>query len=1267
MKKLGLFLGAIGVVCSTFAQNWAPATGGSWTNTANWSTATVPDGAASQVFVTNNYTVSPTLTLDRGTAFTVNKISYNDIVTPFVSGTISAGSPAGSLIFAGTTPTVDAPAPAANGADLTISAPVNLSLGLTKTGTRNVYLTGAVTGFGAGVYNTVNAGMLAIGTATTIDWTTVNKTTGGGALRLDALTTLTVPATFSVGAGELSLNPASGTFAFNAAGFTKTGSGVLRFNRDATGPGGSAALTVSGGYLCVNANLSGFASGTVTSGATLQANAAGTYGNIPLTITGPGTSGSQGALHFRSGGTTTVTWPGAITLGSGGATIGSFGVTYNTTLSGAISGTGPLTILTQGGAAISHTAAFTLSSACTYTGNTTFQNNDGLMNSTLKLGGNNTLPTGTVLTLNMSANNPTIGVTFDLNGKSQQLAGLAKNATGTSTKYRVLNSSATASTLTISNTAAYAFDGLIGITANTNLNLIKQGNATLTLSGTNTYSGGTTVSAGTLLVNNTTGSGTGTGNVTVDGGATLGGSGSVLGNVTVNSNGTSSISGTIQGSVTVNSGGTMNGNGFIQGAVSVAAGATLLPGGSGVVGTLTFQNTLTLNGGALFFDLPSSGANDVIALTGAGAAGDFILNGANTVTLNFPSGGLPAGTYTLMTYASQSGSGTLALDPVCHNATLAVGATSVTLTVTGSGAGLNLTWVGGSGNPWDINSSTCWDNGGIADVFFNLDNVLFSDSGSASPAVDVTTAVQPTSVVVSNVVNAYTFTGVGAIAGASTLTKWGANTLTLANANTYSGATTVKAGRLAYGINDAIGAGPVSITNATLALGAFTDTVGTVTVEAGGQITGTSGSLATTSSLELKGGTVSAVITGSGAVNVTTANTSTLSGTNTYTGPTTVGTFGVPGVVLNVNHPNALGSTNVGTTVLGGSGQTESKVVLANGVTVTNETLTLDGGASYRAALRLSASGSATWNGNVLLSGFATYFGSDNGAGTLSLGLSPDTTITGTPVSHSIRGSGTVVVNSRFNLGGQALNRDDAGTFIVNSTSNLWGTTSINQGIVKLGVSEALPMTTLSIGKGSGVNNNAVLDLNGKSQTIASLVEQHFYPSNGTQRIISTLPATLIVNNTNVSTFGTTNSVIEGAVSLVKANTGTLVLTGTNINSGAYIVSNGTLVVSATGSFGVNSTNVVVAAGTLTLSNSVAISDTAVVRIANGGVAKVNLAAGVNEAVGRLFFGSDPKRAGTYGATGSGAGVINDEHFSVLGTGILTVLHGNGGTIILLQ
>ena len=66
------------------------------------------------------------------------------------------------------------------------------------------------------------------------------------------------------------------------------------------------------------------------------------------------------------------------------------------------------------------------------------------------------------------------------------------------------------------------------------LGLTKTGSKILTLTGANTYGGGTIVSGGKLLVNNTADSGTGTGSVTVNSGATLGGTGTIAGAVIVN-------------------------------------------------------------------------------------------------------------------------------------------------------------------------------------------------------------------------------------------------------------------------------------------------------------------------------------------------------------------------------------------------------------------------------------------------------------------------------------------------------------------------------------------------------------------------------------------------------------------------------------------------------------------------------------------------------------------------------------------------------------
>src|SRR5262249_8083335 len=121
------------------------------------------------------------------------------------------------------------------------------------------------------------------------------------------------------------------------------------------------------------------------------------------------------------------------------------------------------------------------------------------------------------------------------------------------------------------------------------------------------------------------------------------------------------------------------------------------------------------------------------------------------------------------------------------------------------------------------------------------------------------------------------------------LTKLGSGTLTLSGANLYTGATTINNGTLAYGVNNALSSGAVTVDGlkAVLSLGVFSDTVGTVTVANGGSITG-SGTLTSTGSFAMQSGQVSAVLAGAGIpLNKTTSGSVVLSGANTYTGATT--------------------------------------------------------------------------------------------------------------------------------------------------------------------------------------------------------------------------------------------------------------------------------------------------------------------------------------------------------------------------------------------
>lgn len=673
--------------------------------------------------------------------------------------------------------------------------------------------------------------------------------------------------------------------------------------------------------------------------------------------------------------------------------------------------------------------------------------------------------------------------------------------------------------------------------------------------------------------------------------------------------------------VTVAAGGTLGGTGTVYGAVSVAPGGTLSPGANGI-GTLALAgggtDALTLNGSSV-----SCEVSDVVGVCDAVAvSGTLVLNGANTIALSFPSGVPPAGSYTLMTYTARSGSGTLTVLPADPDFKIVAGATSVVLTV----ASASAVWRGdGSANVWDTTTAN-WSTGTYADN--NV--VLFDDTGSDAPPVDIAAGtVAPFSVTVDTSVKAYTIGGAGRIGGSGGLTKSGTNTLTLTGTNMYSGTTSVNAGTLTLN-------GSLSNSSVIVASGAV------FSENAGGGIAGD-------------------------AVAVTSYGTATLSGVNTYGGATTVGLIGISNAYLTVNHNQALGSTAAGTTVNGGhtSFSFENKLFLGRDVTVTGETLTLSSVSGGRAALHYNqTSGSGTWNGPIVVPSLSSdaYLWSDKSGGTLVLGGSPSDTITGSNGTLTVRGAGMIVINSRLSLGTTLLTRNDPGACTINSTGNTWGRTSLAEGTLILGASDALPPATkLTLGK--GMVARAVLDLNGHSQQIGGLAESGMPGS--AQQILSSSPATLVVSNTESNTFGANGSTIEGAVTLIKTGSGTLTLTGTNTTAGAFVVSNGTLAVSATGTFGASSTNVVVdGAGTLALSTSDAIADTATVLMPSRGIdtAKIRLDEGVSESVGRLLYGTVSKPVGTYGAAGSGADHIDDTHFS--GSGVLRVLHSTSGTIM---
>jgi fibronectin-binding autotransporter adhesin len=212
------------------------------------------------------------------------------------------------------------------------------------------------------------------------------------------------------------------------------------------------------------------------------------------------------------------------------------------------------------------------------------------------------------------------------------------------------------------NTGDNTFAATLADNGTSSLSLTKEGAGKWIVTGDSTYSGATTVTAGTLLVSGDQSLATGA----------------------VNVNGTS----------------TFGGSGTVGGDVNVAAGAKLAPGAS--VGTLNIGGNLTISAmagdaGVLDFELGTLAASDKIAVTGTLDIGTDVLGLGD---FNFTNvGGLQEGVYALIT----SGGITGTLD--ANDLTGSIGATDVTLGT--SGNNIILTVGTPSGTPYEN-----WATGG---------------------------------------------------------------------------------------------------------------------------------------------------------------------------------------------------------------------------------------------------------------------------------------------------------------------------------------------------------------------------------------------------------------------------------------------------------------------------------------------------------------------------------------------------------------------------
>ncbi|EBC2307990.1 autotransporter outer membrane beta-barrel domain-containing protein, partial [Salmonella enterica] len=643
----------------------------------------------------------------------------------------------------------------------------------------------------------------------------------------------------------------------------------------------SGANSYSGGTLIsdgtlVASNVEALGTGDVTDDATLELNTGGTFDNA---IGGSGNVVKSGADTLTLSGSNSYTGgttiSGGTLVASNVEALGTGDVTNNATLELNTGGDFINNIGGTGRVEKSGDDTLTLSGSNTYTGGT-------LING------------GTLVASNVEA----LGT-----GDVTDNATLALNTGGT-------------------------FDNAISGSGQ----VVKSGDETLTLSGTNSYTGGTTISGGTLVATNV--EALGSGDVTDD--ATL----------ELNTGGTfdNAISGSGQ---VVKSGDkmlTLSGANSYSGGTLISDG-TLVASNVEALGTgdVTNNATLELNtGGDFTNNISGSGqveksGDDALTLSGANSySGGTLISDGTLVASNVEALGTGDVTDDATLELNTGGD----FDNAISGSGQVVKSGDETLTLSGSN-----TYTGGT----LISSGTLVAN----DV-----NALGTGDVTDNAVLELNTGGD----------------FINSIGGTGRVEKSGDETLTLSGSNTYTGGTTINDGTLVATSVDALGSGDVT-DNATLELntgGDFTNNIGgtgrveksgdgTLTLSGSNTYTGgttiNDGTLVATSvdalgtgdvtddaTLELNtGGDFDNAISGSGQVVKSGDETLTLSGANSYTGGTTIS-----GGTLVASNVEALGSgdiDNYASLQLNASGQ----FVTANLTTHDNATTAIGAGSALRA------------------------------------------------------------------------------------------------------------------------------------------------------------------------------------------------------------------------------------------------------------------------------------------------------------------------------
>ncbi|HKU98385.1 MAG TPA: autotransporter-associated beta strand repeat-containing protein, partial [Vineibacter sp.] len=582
--------------------------------------------------------------------------------------------------------------------------------------------------------------------------------------------------------------------------------------------------------------------------------------------------------------------------------------------------------------------------------------------------------------------------------------------------------------------------------------LTKTGTATLTLGGNNTFDGPTIIAEGTLVAAEPYALSQFS-DLTVNAGATLrvdspngaagagslAGAGSVV--IEVDSAlivGLNDHDSTFSGSIT--------GGGSLQ---KSGLGTLTLTGTSSIGGELIVCcGTLDISGGSFTAAGPTSVAIGTLAVTNGGRLETSDLFVEDTMRITGTGSTVTVHNFTLIGGPFYPGTLTISGGGVLNSLISAGIDDGSSVTVTGSGS----TWAIGdllAIGPQGGATLTVADGGVVTAGGFTVigtGSTLNLGDGGLAGSIE-TPVIFNDGQIVANFTD--TLTLAAAIGGSGSLTKTGAGTLILTGNSSYSGGTTISAGRLQLGNGGTTGSIEGDVVNNGILAFNWSDTV-----------------------------FFSGVISGSGAVEHNGTGITRLMGVNTYSGGTLLNA-GTLWVSADAN----LGDASGGLTFNGGILRNTAAFVTARAVTLNAAGGTFQTDADLTVGGVIGGTGGLTKTGTatLILTGNNTYAGPTTiTAGILQLGNGGTTgAITGNVVNNAVL---AVNRSNTLTLGGTisgtgAVQQNGTGTMVLTGTNTYSGGSTINAGILQLGDGGATGSIT------GDVTNNGTLAFN-RSNTL---------------------------------------------------------------------------------------------------------------------------------------------------------------------------------------